>query len=163
MESDALAPACGAAKPVWQKERVEVITLRNPETVEVRIWDKLNRKIENIMLAFGHVMDEPEDFLQMVPGMTSPSLFEELFGDAPRVFADSPETWFDQKTATFDGRDVSKTVKAIAGNSAVGGVGADGGGRTHTLLRVPDFESSASANSATSATVPENTIAAASK
>ena len=30
--------------------------------------------------------------------------------------------------------------------------GADGGGRTHTLLRVPDFESSASANSATSAT-----------
>ena len=30
--------------------------------------------------------------------------------------------------------------------------GADGGGRTHTLLRVLDFESSASANSATSAT-----------
>lgn len=34
-------------------------------------------------------------------------------------------------------------------------VGADGGGRTHTLLRVPDFESSASANSATSARAPE--------
>ena len=31
-------------------------------------------------------------------------------------------------------------------------VGADGGGRTHTSLRIPDFESSASANSATSAT-----------
>jgi hypothetical protein len=31
--------------------------------------------------------------------------------------------------------------------------GADGGGRTHTLSRVPDFESSASANSATSATL----------
>ena len=30
-------------------------------------------------------------------------------------------------------------------------VGTDGGGRTHTLLRVLDFESSASANSATSA------------
>src|ERR1700690_234306 len=29
--------------------------------------------------------------------------------------------------------------------------GADGGGRTHTLSRVPDFESGASANSATSA------------
>ena len=28
---------------------------------------------------------------------------------------------------------------------------ADGGGRTHTLLPVPDFESGASANSATSA------------
>src|ERR1035441_5774350 len=31
--------------------------------------------------------------------------------------------------------------------------GADGGGRTHTLSRVLDFESSASANSATSATL----------
>ena len=31
--------------------------------------------------------------------------------------------------------------------------GADGGGRTHTLSRVPDFESSASANSATSASL----------
>src|SRR5215204_3154210 len=30
-------------------------------------------------------------------------------------------------------------------------IGTGGGGRTHTLLRVPDFESSASANSATSA------------
>src|SRR5437867_2556743 len=30
-------------------------------------------------------------------------------------------------------------------------LGADGGGRTHTSLRIPDFESSASANSATSA------------
>lgn len=30
-------------------------------------------------------------------------------------------------------------------------IGTDGGGRTHTTLRSPDFESSASANSATSA------------
>src|SRR6266542_2945752 len=35
-------------------------------------------------------------------------------------------------------------------------VGADGGGRTHTLLRVPDFESSASASSATSALLMTN-------
>src|SRR5206468_1272086 len=38
-----------------QKKRVDVITLRNPETVEARIWDTLNLKIENIMRAFGHV------------------------------------------------------------------------------------------------------------
>ena len=40
-----------------------------------------------------------------------------------------------------------------SGHSKVGSLfdGADGGGRTHTLFRVPDFESSASANSATSA------------
>ena len=36
--------------------------------------------------------------------------------------------------------------------------GADGGGRTHTLSRVPDFESGASANSATSATNKINVL-----
>ena len=40
-------------------------------------------------------------------------------------------------------------------------VGADGGGRTHTLSRVLDFESSASANSATSATKRNGTVAVA--
>lgn len=99
-----------------QKEQVEVITLRNPETVEARIWDKLNHKIGNIMLAFGHVMDEPEDLLQMVLGMTSPSLFRELFAEAPQVPAESLAAWFDQKTATFGGRDVIETVKEIVGN-----------------------------------------------
>ena len=99
-----------------QKERVEVITLRNPETVEARIWDKLNQKIERIMLAFGHVMDEPEDLLQMVLGMTSPSLFRELFSEAPPGSPESLGSWFDQKTATFGGRDVIETVKEIFGN-----------------------------------------------
>jgi superfamily II DNA or RNA helicase len=99
-----------------QKERVEVVTLRNPDTVEARIWDKLNSKIGNIMLAFGNVMDEPEDLLQMVLGMTSPALFRELFAEAPQVPADSLGTWFDQKTATFGGRDVIETVNEIVGN-----------------------------------------------
>ena len=36
--------------------------------------------------------------------------------------------------------------------------GADGGGRTHTSSRIPDFESGASANSATSATNKINTF-----
>lgn len=99
-----------------QKARVEVVTLRNPETVEARIWDKLNSKIGNIMLAFGHVMDEPEDLLQMVLGMTSPALFRELFAEGPQVPADSLGKWFDQKTTTFGGRDVIATVKEIVGN-----------------------------------------------
>jgi len=99
-----------------QKERVEVITLRNPDTVEARIWDRLNEKIENIMLAFGHIMAEPEDLLQMVLGMTSPALFRELFAEASHVPAESLSTWFDQKTATFGGRDVIATVKEIVGN-----------------------------------------------
>ena len=49
-----------------QKKQVEVITLRNPETVESHIWTKLNNKIDNIMQALGAVMDEPEDLMQLV-------------------------------------------------------------------------------------------------
>jgi ERCC4-related helicase len=99
-----------------QTKRVEVITLRNPQTVEARIWEKLNEKLENIMLAFGHVMDEPEDLLQMVLGMTSPSLFRELFAEASQVPSDSLASWFDQKTATFGGREVIETVQEIVGH-----------------------------------------------
>lgn len=106
----------GRVNRYGQKERVDVITLRNPETVEARIWDKLNLKIESIMLAFGHLMDEPEDLLQMVLGMTSPALFRELFVDAAQVPVESLGTWFDQKTATFGGREVIATVKEIVGN-----------------------------------------------
>ncbi|MCL6503891.1 MAG: DEAD/DEAH box helicase family protein [Pirellulales bacterium] len=101
-----------------QTQRVDVITLRNPATVEARIWDKLNEKIQDIMLAFGHVTEEPEDLLQMVLGMTSPALFRELFAEAPEVPAESLASWFNHKTATFGGRDVIATVKEIVGNCA---------------------------------------------
>jgi superfamily II DNA or RNA helicase len=101
-----------------QKERVEVVSVRNPETVEARIWDKLNSKIEKIMLAFGHAMDEPEDLLQMVLGMTSSTVFRDLFSEAPQVPADSLGAWFDQKTATFGGQEVISTVKEIVGSCA---------------------------------------------
>ena len=47
------------------KNPVEVITLRNPATVEARIWDLLNAKLERIMAAISGVMDEPEDLLQL--------------------------------------------------------------------------------------------------
>ena len=52
-----------------QKYPVEVVTLRNPDTVESRIWDKLNEKLKRIMLALGNAMEEPEDLLQLVLGM----------------------------------------------------------------------------------------------
>jgi superfamily II DNA/RNA helicase len=58
-----------------QKHRVEVMTLRNPSTVESLIWEKLNEKIDSIMQSVGEVMDEPEDLLELVLGMTSPKMF----------------------------------------------------------------------------------------
>lgn len=86
-----------------QKMPVEVITLRNPATVESRIWGKLNEKIASIMRALGGAMDEPEDLLQLVLGMTSPSLFTDLFATGAAVSEDRLDNWFNTKTKTFGG------------------------------------------------------------
>jgi ERCC4-related helicase len=99
-----------------QKEGVEVITLRNPDTVESRIWLKLNDKINRIMAALGGAMDEPEDLLQLVLGMTSSSLFTELFAGGSSVPKDRLDSWFDQTTRTFGGDDAIDTVKSLIGN-----------------------------------------------
>jgi superfamily II DNA/RNA helicase len=101
-----------------QTKQVEVIHLRNPDTVESRIWEKLNTKIESIMEAFGQVMDEPEDLLQLVLGMTSPSLFRELFSEADGVPGERLSEWFDQKTARFGGEDAVDVVRSLVGYAA---------------------------------------------
>ena len=101
-----------------QKERVEVITLRNPDTVEARIWDKLNTKIESIMTAFSSFMDDPEDLYSLILGMTPQSMFTNLFSDTASATKDNFSKWFDDKTATFGGEDVIDTVKQLFGNCA---------------------------------------------
>ena len=101
-----------------QKFQVEVINLRNPDTVESRIWDKLNSKIDNIMKTLGSAMDEPEDLLQLVLGMASPSLFREVFTGGANVAPESLSRWFDTKTAKFGGQDAINAVKDIVGNCA---------------------------------------------
>ena len=101
-----------------QTQQVEVLTVRNPDTVESRIWDKLNAKIDNIKLALNQVMDEPEDLLQLVLGMTSPNLFTDIFADADSVPHERLNDWFNQRTAQFGGRDVIQTVRELVGNAA---------------------------------------------
>ncbi|MEI8375850.1 MAG: SNF2-related protein [Planctomycetota bacterium] len=101
-----------------QKEKVEVFTIRNPETVESHIWEKLNVKIANITTAMGQVMDEPEDLLQLVLGMTSPSLFRELFSEGVDVPKERLSAWFDAKTARFGGDDAIDTVRRLIGHCA---------------------------------------------
>ena len=100
-----------------QKNAVEVVTLRNPDTVEALIWDRLNEKIERIMQAMGEAMDEPEDLMQLVLGMASPSLFNELFSDGSTLSKESLSDWFDDKTKTFGGKGAIQTVKELIGHS----------------------------------------------
>lgn len=99
-----------------QKHKVEVRTVRNPATVESRIWEKLNVKIQNIMSALGCVMDDPEDLLQLVLGMESPSFFRELFVEGVAVPAESLAEWFDEKTSRLGGKDAIETVRDLVGS-----------------------------------------------
>ena len=99
-----------------QQHRVDVMSLRNPDTVESRIWDKLTVKINNIMQALRRAMDDPEDMFQLVLGMTPQSLFTEVFSGADAVTPESLEDWFDEKTAQFGGQDVIETVEELFGN-----------------------------------------------
>jgi hypothetical protein len=99
-----------------QQHRVEVVSLRNPDTVESLIWERLDEKLARITLAHGQVMESPEDMHQLVLGMTSPSLFNELFAGASSVPRESLSQWFDQQTAQFGGQDVVRTLRDLVGN-----------------------------------------------
>lgn len=100
-----------------QKKPVEVITLRNPATVEARIWDLLNAKLARIMSALSGAMDEPEDLLQLVLGMSSSSMFSELFSEGQFVKKGRLDDWFDEKAETLGGKSAIDTVKALVGNA----------------------------------------------
>lgn len=101
-----------------QKKQVRVVSVRNPDTVESRIWEKLDAKIKNIMQAQVRFMEEPEDLLELVLGMTSPSAYRELFAEASEVPRERLSEWFDQKTARFGGVDALATVQRLVGNAA---------------------------------------------
>ena len=98
--------------------QVEVVSLRNPDTVESLIWDRLNAKIDTIMVALREVMDEPEDLLELVLGMTSPSIYRELFAGAQEVPRESLAAWFDRQTSQLGGQDVVDAVRELVGHAA---------------------------------------------
>jgi hypothetical protein len=100
-----------------QQHAVEVVTLRNPDTVESLIWDKLNEKLHRIMLALGNAMDDPEDLLQLVLGMAGSAIFDELFAEGTRVRREQVADWFDSKTGTFGGQAAIETVRALVGHA----------------------------------------------
>lgn len=101
-----------------QKNAVEIVSVRNPDTVESRVWDKLTEKLTKITEALNNVMAEPEDLQQLVLGMTSPMLFNDLFSEGASVAPESFSDWFDGKTARFGNADVLDTVQQLLGQSA---------------------------------------------
>ncbi len=107
----------GRVNRYGQKHRVDVLTFRNPDTIESNVWEKLNNKLERITLALGQVMDEPEDLLQLVLGMTSSTFFREVFSEGTHMPRERLDEWFDSKSTTFGGDDVINTVTQLIGHS----------------------------------------------
>lgn len=102
-----------------QEHPVDVVVLRNPDTVESRIWECIDAKLERITQAFHGAMDDPEDMRQLVIGMASTGLFSEVFSEAdPTAGREQLNRWFDAKTATFGGNDAVSVVKDMFGNVA---------------------------------------------
>lgn len=102
-----------------QTDVVDVVTVRNPDTVESRIWDLLDQKLERISLAFQGAMDDPEDIRQLVIGTASPGTFTKVFADADSALSGQTlDDWFDTATATFGGEDAVDTVRSLVGHVA---------------------------------------------
>jgi hypothetical protein len=93
-----------------------VLQIRNSGNVESRIWDKLNEKIEQISLALRASMSNPDDLMELVLGMTSPAVFQDLFANAPKYDGEKLSDFFDSATASFGREDVLEVVRSIAGN-----------------------------------------------
>ena len=102
-----------------QVDPVDVVTVRNPDTVESHIWDLLDEKLARINLAFQGAMDDPEDIRQLVIGMASPGMFTKVFANAdPTSSRQTLRDWFDAETATFGGEDAVHTVRDLVGHVA---------------------------------------------
>lgn len=101
-----------------QTEAVEVVTLRNPDTVETMLWDKLEHKIDNIQQAFSAGMDDPEDMMQLVLGMQSSKYYSNVFSEGSLQKKGNLNSWFDASTQSFGNLDAINTVKNLVGNAA---------------------------------------------
>ena len=107
----------GRLNRIGQKHPVQVVSIRNPDTIESMIWDRLEDKLERIMQTIGSAMDEPEDLLQLVLGMTGSSFFNELFGTAGTLPKEGLGQWFDDQAKTFGGKDALDTVNTLIGHA----------------------------------------------
>ena len=122
-----------------QMRPVTVFILRNPGTVEARIWELLNAKLERIQVAHTSVMDDREDILQLVTGAALHSSFDRLFSDAQEVPRERLAEWFDQETATLGGQDVVDTARELLGN--VARFDFQQVGKDLPMVDLPDLES----------------------
>jgi len=110
----------GRINRLGQKHDVDVVTLRNPDTIESLIWTKLETKIQSINQTFKAGMNDPDDLMPLILGMQSTDYYTSLFADviSAKNKKENLDSWFDSKTKTFGGTDAISTVTNIAGNAS---------------------------------------------
>ncbi len=102
-----------------QKEDVDVITLRNPDTVESRIWTKLEMKIMNITKAFSAGMSDPDDMMMLVLGMQNNKFYDDLYSEGfSAARKGNVASWFDSRDKTFGGEKAISLISNMVGNAA---------------------------------------------
>jgi superfamily II DNA or RNA helicase len=101
-----------------QTEAVSVYLLRNPNTVEGRIWERLEEKLQRIGRAFEGAMADPEDIRALVLGLATPGFHEQMAARALGVSRESFDRWYDVETSSIEGEDVVSVVRALLGNTA---------------------------------------------
>ncbi|MGT2430331.1 hypothetical protein ACU4HD_19450 [Cupriavidus basilensis] len=69
------------------------------------------------MKALGSAMDEPEDLMQLVLGMSTPNLFDGLFSGAVGVEGERLDEWFDRNSGTLGGESAIKAVRDLVGQA----------------------------------------------
>ena len=121
-----------------QERDVRVRILRNPETVESRIWQLLEEKLGRVQEALTQTMEDPEDIAQLVIGMTENNVFSEIFSRAPDWEGERLSSWFDEKSAKLGGTDLIEAARTLAGNIAR--FDFRGVGRDLPQVDLPDLE-----------------------
>ena len=121
-----------------QREAVSVYLLRNPDTIEGRIWTRLEEKLQRISCAFEGAMADPEDIRALVLGLATPGFHENIAARGLSVSGASFDQWYDAETASIGGADVVSVVRSLIGSTAKFDFAGDAAGLPRVDL--PDLE-----------------------
>lgn len=101
-----------------QTRPVSVYLMRNPATVEARIWALLEEKLQRIQTALNASMEDAEDIAQLVIGMAGNSVFEDLYSEGMARSRETLKNWWDSESSRFGGDDALETARRLLGGVA---------------------------------------------
>lgn len=109
----------GRVHRLGQTHDVEVVSVRNPDNIESKIWGYLEEKIDQIQKMLSESMDDPDDMMQIVLGMQSSQFFTDVMEKTDFAEAkQSVDKWFDKTTGKFGGESAVDTATKLGLNAS---------------------------------------------